>query len=224
MNQAGSSQERARVLSQVAAHVLALPLGRTVLVAIDGVDGSGKSIFADQLAAQVGRTGRRTIRASADDFHRPRAERYRRGRASPLGFWLDSYAYDQLRSDLLDPLSSGGPGHYRLAVHDVGTDTPVNAPWQECPLGAVLVFDGLFLHRPELRDYWDLSIYLDVPFPVTAARMAVRDGTHPDPEHPSMNRYVGGQRLYLAQCNPAAVANVVIDNADWDRPRIRENR
>ena len=83
------------------------------------------------------------------------------------------------------------------------------------------MLDGLFLHRQELRDYWDLSIYLDVPFAVSAARMAVRDGTNPDPEHPSMARYVGGQRLYLAECNPAGLADFVIDNADWDQPLVR---
>ena len=189
-------------------------------MAVDGVDGSGKSVFADQLAALLSRSGRHIIRASADDFHRSQAERYRRGRTSPLGFWLDSYDYDRLRSDLLDPLRSTRPARYRLAVHDVARDEPVNAPWHARPPRAVLVLDGLFLHRQELRDYWDLSVYLDVPFEVTAARMALRDGTHPDPDHSTMARYVEGQRLYLAECNPTALADIVIDNADWDQPRL----
>jgi uridine kinase len=189
-------------------------------VAVDGVDGSGKSVFADQMAALLSGSGRHVIRASADDFHRSQAERYRRGRASPLGFWLDSYDYDRLRSDLLDPLRSTGPARYRLAVHDVATDEPVNAPWHARPPRAVLVLDGLFLHRQELRHYWDLSVYLDVPFEVTAARMALRDGTQPDPDHSTMARYVEGQRLYLAECSPRALADVVIDNADWEQPRL----
>lgn len=193
-------------------------------MAVDGVDGSGKSVFADQLAALLSRSGRHTIRASADDFHRPQAERYRRGRTSPLGFWLDSYDHDRLRSDLLDPLRSTRPARYRLAVHDVATDEPVNAPWHARPPRAVLVLDGLFLHRHELDDYWDLSVYLDVPFKVTAARMALRDGTHPDPDHSTMARYVEGQRLYLAECNPRALADMVIDNTDWDQPRLLDVR
>jgi len=84
----------------------------------------------------------------------------------------------------------------------------------------VLLIDGLFLHRDELRDYWDLSIWLEVPFTVTAARMARRDGTSPDPDDPSMARYVGGQRLYLAECTPAHRANVVLDNTDPDLPTV----
>ncbi len=84
----------------------------------------------------------------------------------------------------------------------------------------MLLIDGLFLHRAELRDYWDLSIWLEVPFTVTAARMARRDGTSPDPDDPSMARYVAGQRLYLAECTPAHGANVVLDNTDPDFPTV----
>lgn len=224
VNQDGLSCARAGVLESVAASVLGSASPGVALVAVDGVDGSGKTVFADQLAALLRRSGCQVIRASADDFHRPRAERYRRGRGSALGFWLDSYDYDRLRSQLLDPLRSTGPACYRLAVHDLATDEPVNAPWHVCPPQAVFVLDGLFLHRQELRHYWDLSVYLDVPFAVTAARMALRDGTHPHPDHPTMARYVGGQRLYLAECNPRALADIVIDNADWDRPRLLEDR
>jgi uridine kinase len=48
-------------------------------------------MFADELAAALGRAGRPVLRASVDDFHRPRAERYRRGRESAVGYWLDAY-------------------------------------------------------------------------------------------------------------------------------------
>jgi len=88
----------------------------------------------------------------------------------------------------------------------------------------VLVLDGLFLHRDELADLWDLSIWLDVPFELSVARMAARDGSHPDPDHPSSARYVGAQRIYLASCDPAGRADVVIDNSDPDRPILINQR
>jgi uridine kinase len=70
------------------------------------------------------------------------------------------------------------------------------------------------------RAFWDFSVFLDVPFAVTALRMAERDGTHPDPTHPSMRRYVEAQRIYFAACTPTKRASVVIDNSDFDAPRI----
>jgi uridine kinase len=48
----------------------------------------------------------------------------------------------------------------------------------------VLVLDGLFLHRDELNDLWELSVFLDVPFDVTAARVAARDSSNPGTQGP----------------------------------------
>jgi hypothetical protein len=53
---------------------------------------------------------------------------------------------------------------------------------------------------------------------VTVARMARRDGRHPDPGHPSQVRYVQGQRLYFAACRPWERADLVIDNTDVEHP------
>jgi hypothetical protein len=38
------------------------------------------------------------------------AVRYRRGRSSPEGFWLDSFNYERLRADVLEPLGPGARG------------------------------------------------------------------------------------------------------------------
>lgn len=66
--------------------------GSTVrLVAIDGVDGSGKTRFAEELANAI--TRRPVIVVHLDDFLHPRELRHRRGRSSPEGFWLDTYDY-----------------------------------------------------------------------------------------------------------------------------------
>lgn len=199
-----------------------MPVGvEPVRVAVDGVDGAGKSVFAEQLAEVVRASGRPLVHASVDDFHRPRAERYRRGRESPEGFWLDAFDYDRLRSDLLDPLGPAGSRRYRTAVHDLKTDRVLDEPWELAGAGTVLVLDGLFLHRDELCDCWDLSVFLEVPFDVTAARMAARDGTNADPDHPSMRRYVRAQQIYFDSCDPTQRASIVIDNSDWDHPVVR---
>jgi uridine kinase len=37
-------------------------------------------------------------------------------------------------------------------------------------------------------------------------------------------RYVEGQRLYLRECNPQAIASIVVDNSDLARPVITATR
>lgn len=200
-------------LAEVAAAVGALPLDGIRRVGIDGVDGAGKTTFADALAGILADRGDEVIRASADDFHHTRAVRYRRGRHSPEGFFLDSFDLEQLRSRLLDPLGPGGDGRFVRAVHDVATDDPVDADVEVARDGQVLVLDGLFLHRPELREVWDVSVFLDVPFSVSVARMAHRDGSSPDRDDPANLRYVEGQRRYLRTCRPRQQATIVVDNS-----------
>jgi uridine kinase len=90
-------------------------------------------------------------------------------------------------------------------------DTPVHQEPVVVPERAVVIVEGMFLHRDELTSYWDLSIFLQVPFTVTAQRMAERDSTHPD--HPSLARYIQGQRRYLSTCNPTTRATYVLDNS-----------
>lgn len=209
---------RAAALAQVAAAIDALPDGGIRRVGIDGVDGAGKTTFADELAHVLGSHGVQVIRASADDFHHPRPVRYRRGRDSPEGFFLDSFDLDQLRHRLLEPLGPDGNRRFVRRIHDVETDEPIDADVEVARPGQVLVLDGLFLHRAELRDAWDLSIYLDVPFEVSVARVADRDGSSPDPDHPNNRRYVEGQRLYLASCRPHLRATLVVDNSSDQHP------
>lgn len=191
-----------------------------VRVGVDGVDGSGKTTFADSLADHLRAHGHVVVRIREDDFLHPRAVRYRLGRDSPEGYVADSYDLDRLRAEVLDPFGPQGDGRYRERGLDLATDTVLDPPWLQAPPGAVLVLDGMFLHRDELVGTWDVSVLLDVPFAETCRRMAERDGSHPDPEHPSMHRYVAGQRLYLARCRPADRATVVIDNSDVADPRV----
>jgi uridine kinase len=212
--------DRKSVLRFVAARIPASDDGRCLRVAVDGPDGAGKTRFADALAATLADLRRPVVRVSVDGFHHPRDLRYRRGRDSPEGFWLDSYDYARFRSDVLDPFAPKGSRKYRPAAHDVATDTPLTPEPLVAEPGSVLVVDGIFLHRDELVDAWDLSVFLDVPFAETARRMALRDGTDPDPEHPRTSRYVEGQRLYFAACDPHRRADILVDNADYSSPRV----
>lgn len=213
------SPTRAAVLAEVADRVPRL--GRPVLVAVDGVDGAGKTTFADELAGVCRATWPGpVVRASVDGFHHPAAHRHALGRTAEA-FWSRSFDHDAFLSALVDPWRRGPGASFRVAVHDVASDRALDVPADVVPEDGLLVVDGIFLQREELRDAWDLVVFLDVPFEVSVPRMAERDGSDPDPEAPSQARYVDGQRIYLATCDPRSRADVLVDNADLRQPRIR---
>jgi len=207
------SPERTALVRRVAGRVPEVAVG-WVRVAIDGVDAAGKTTFADELAAALVAQGRVVVRASVDGFHHTRRRRHHRGRGSWEGFWLDAFDYQQLQ----DPLQPGGSGRYRSAVHDLATDQRLDLPYEQASPGAILLLDGVFLHRDELVDSWDLSIFLEVPFGISVARMAARDGTYSSPDAASVQRYVQAQRHYLTTSSPHTCASLVIDNSDLERP------
>lgn len=215
---------REAVLERLAASIVALHLDHPTRVAIDGVDGSGKTTLADELVERVQRAGREVIRASVDGFHNPRALRYTRGPDSPEGYFLDSFDYAALKRELLEPLGPAGSRSFRTAVFDYRIDRAVESPPRIARRDAVLLFDGVFCSRRELEGSWDLTIWLDVPFEVTVERAIARDsrngGNAAATRLKYERRYVPGQRLYLAQCRPRERAAIVVDNTAFARPSV----
>lgn len=214
---------RSDLLARLAAELVKVTRPHPLRVAVDGVDAAGKTVLAGELVAPVQALGRPVIRASVDGFHRPRAERYRRGADSPEGYYHDSFDYPALRAALLNPLGPGGDRHYRTAVFDVRADAPVMAPVQVAPADAILIFDGVFLQRPELCNLWDYRIFVDVDFAESVARAALRDA-HLGPPAAARarywQRYVPGQRLYLEGIRPRERSEAVVDNNDPENPGL----
>lgn len=208
-------------LKVIASHLADQVAEPVLRVAVDGVDGVGKTTFGDLLAQELRMAGRPVIRSSVDGFHNRRSVRYRAGRTAE-GFYQDSYDYEALRRCLLEPLSTGGAMKYRTAAFDHTTDSAVAMPERLADAGSILVFDGLFLHRPELRPYWDFSIFLDAPFEITVPRGASRGPGFgdADPLAPSNDRYVEGNRIYFAEAEPKIHASVLVDYSDFSHPRI----
>lgn len=215
---------RVDLLARLASHVAGLSLGHPTRVGIDGCDAAGKTTLADSLGCAVAEQGRTVIRASIDGFHNPASVRYQRGRESGEGYFRDSFDTNTLTSFLLHPLGPGGSRSYRRAVFDFRTDCPIEGEPATAPIDAVLIFDGVFLHRDELAPCWDFSIFVDVDFETAVRRAEVRDaalfGSSSAVRQRYDRRYIPGQRLYFATCNPRDRASVVIRNDDPEHPSI----
>lgn len=205
---------RARIRSRV---------GRT-LIGVDGVDGAGKTTFANELAELLKESGTEVIRISMDRYLNPQSRRYAQGRSSAKGFFEDSYDYQRFSDEVLEPLGHDGSGRYRTDAYDLDSESEVHSPWRVAPDHAAVIIDGMFIHRDELcssrqRKIWDISVWLEVPFEESFNRMANRDGKITrDPEDPANARYYQGQLLYLKSCDPAQRADIVVENAAPHEP------
>jgi uridine kinase len=80
--------------------------------------------------------------------------------------------------------------------------------WRTMHPGTVVVVEGVYMLRPELRDAYDFRVWIDCPRHVRLARGIARDGEGArsrweDDWMPCEDRYV-------AKCRPMASADVIV--------------
>jgi uridine kinase len=184
------------VLSALAEEILHNYGHGRAIAAVDGLDDAVTAAFADDLAGALHLKGHTVFRASLRDFHRPRKERSSSDIGKPEEFYNDSFDFSVLQRVLVDPFRMGGSTGFVTAAFDYDRDIKINQKWVTGPADAVLIIDGVFLNRPELRGLWNYSLWLTIAPDTTP-----------------------GADFYLAQNEPSSLASAIINNEDADHPR-----
>jgi uridine kinase len=197
---------------------------RRLRVCVDGLTASGKSSFGHELATAIAGRNRQVLRASLDDFKRPWSEAHLYDRTSGEGYYRNAFDYDRCTTLLLEPSGPTGSGVVALCSIDPLTQRDHAATTVGIRVDGVLIVDGVFAQRPELDAYWDLRIWLDVDLEDSLARGARRDasleGSDEAAEALHRSRYLPAEMLYIAECDPASKADIVIDNREFSEPRV----
>jgi uridine kinase len=172
--------------------------GPRLVVAVDGLDGSGKSRFATSLAATLTADGWPASLLHVDDFRRPTD-------------------FSQLTPEAEAAL------YYERYFDFVAVGHAVSA-WVQGPAdGAVLILEGVMLLRAVLPSGTPL-IVLAVSAPEARRRILARDqakGRTPEEIAGRIDRrYFPAQARYRAACDPLGRADLVIDNEDWAHARV----
>jgi len=215
---------RTSVIRKLVDAIVSIETAHPLRVAIDGIDAAGKTSLANELVKPLEASGRDIIRASIDGFHNPHEIRYRQGKDSAEGYFADSFNHESLIESLLKPLGPDGSLEYQTSVFDFQSDTQINSPTHHAQKDSILIFDGVFLLRPELINYWDFSIFVAIDFDVCIERASLRDqylfGSAEAVRKRYWKRYVPAQRMYLRACQPKSHADIIVDNNDFMHPRI----
>ena len=207
---------RSQMIDQVCNFIKNKKTDHPLCVAIDGIDASGKTKLAKELSFPLRRTGRQIINISMDNYLQPTSIRYKRGRESPEGYYYDFFNYPLLINDVLMPLTPSGERKISRVnldnVFEKKSITEVN----EVEKNAIVLFDGVFLMRPELINFWDIKIFIDVNFDVAIDRVLDSDLNKFESSQQIRKlyelRYFEGQRIYFERCHPQTLADIVIDN------------
>ncbi len=174
----------------------------TPLVGIDGRGGSGKSSLARDLEARLATV---TV-VQFDDFYRPAAERAARGSQGDAEIGGD-FDWRRLRDQVLEPLVAGTPGRYQR--YDWNRDEL--AEWHDVPAVGVVIVEGSYVIRPELRGYYDLRVWVEAPYEVRLARGVARDGEAARARW--VEEWMPEEDRYVATMSPADRADVLVDGS-----------
>lgn len=171
-------------------------------IAVDGLDGSGKSRFAAAVAHALIGAGRPATLLHVDDFR------------CPLDF------------------AGLAPAEESALYYDHYFDFPGVANALAAELagpadGAVAILEGVMVLRAGLPAGIPLVV-LEVSAEEARRRIVARDqakGRTPAEIAGRIDRrYFPAQVRYRADFDPAARADLIVDNEDWTRPRLRRRR
>ena len=207
-----------RVSAKVIDVLRSRPAGRPFRIGIDGITGSGKSTIASRLADELRGDGFTCISLRADDFHNPRSVRYSLGRESAEGYLLHAYDWRAIEASVLRPLGPNGDMRYVEGTFDHHRDRPLTAEVSVAPINSILVMDGSFLFRNEVRFLFDLRVFVELDYVTAEDRASSRDiglfGSQEDARRVIRGRYHGAHRLYEEAMSPRQCAHFVVDNVD----------
>lgn len=196
-----------------------------ILIAINGKDGSGKTMMANILADFLSsKTSREVIRISIDDFMNSRAIRYTPSESAGRGCYDYTFNFDDFKNNVLTPLQANGSWAYRTKIFDHATDSESLSPVKKAPKDAIVIIDGVFLYKQDLVNYWDLKILLATTDEIVIERGAQRDakrlGSYEVARQKYIDRYIASQTIYYSEESPEKRADIIIDNNDIESPFI----
>ncbi len=190
-------------------------------VGINGVDTSGKSIFAKQFSEALRSKGVDVVVIHLDDFHNPKALRAK-GNNEIEAYIANAFDLSTLSNEILCPLRYNGEVHTELTLLDLDSDSFTLKKQFDISQETLVILEGVLLYREPLEDFIDFKIFLDISFDEVIRRATVRDvpkyGAHFLDKY--REKYIPVQQWYLESCNPKEKCNVIVDNSNPRHPLI----
>lgn len=214
------------VYNYLSKRILDLPSASPCLIAISGKDASGKTTMADLLVNYIQeKTDRQVICISADDFMNERSVRYTPAASAGEGCYKYTFNFEAFKKYVLEPLQPNGSYIYKRKVFDHTTDKSMVAEDQKADADAIVIIDGVFLFRKDLVDFWALKILLETSDEIVIERGAKRDitriGNYDEARKKYSDRYIASQTIYYREACPGKLADVIINNDDYESPFLK---
>jgi uridine kinase len=201
-----------------------VPVQRSVLVAVTGIDSCGKGYVTAQIVNALQARGMRVAGINVDGWLNLPHLRF--SNTSPAEhFYLHAIRFDQMFAELVLPLRDRRSLRVE-AEYAEETATRYRTHVYEFDDVDVIVLEGIYLLKREFQSYYDLSFWIECSFD-TALQQAIgraQEGLPPEETVAAYRRiYFPAQEIHSGRDNPRAAATATINNdpklgITWDAP------
>lgn len=175
----------------------------TLLIGIDGCGGSGKSTLAKKIASFCPQS----VIVHMDDFYLPSHQLLKvKPQNKPIGA---DYDWVRMREQVLVPLRNNEEGFYQR--YDWNTDKLDD--WHTVPVGGMVLVEGVYSTRNELKDYYDCMIWVQCPRETRLARGLERDGEGARDRWE--NDWMISEDVYMREQQPERRADIIISGTNY---------
>ncbi len=171
-----------------------------VVVGIDGRSGSGKSTLARELAVHIPLP---VAIVEGDDFYSDIADGERAG-LSPADGYEQYFDWRRMKSQVLEPLRDGNNA---LRYQQYDWQRAAMGNWVQTKQPAVVIVEGVYTLRPQLRDLLDVSVYVRASDELRSQRQ-VRRGEN---SNEWIGRWAAAEEYYESQLEPWRDVDFTVD-------------
>jgi phosphoglycolate phosphatase-like HAD superfamily hydrolase/uridine kinase len=194
---------------------------KAFVIGINGIDGAGKTEFAEALGKNLKANGYETQLIHLDDFHNPRTIRYS-GSNQAESYYNKSFNIKLIVDKLLSPIKKKKPLSLNLKVLNLDTDKYEAEREYYVNQDTIVILEGVFLYRKELASYTDYKVFLDIRPEESKRRAIIRDSEANVKKYDE--KYLPAQVKYIEKYPPTKVVDMIIDNTDCEYPSIKHIR
>lgn len=187
-------------------------LDRSVLVAVSGIDGSGKGYITEKIVAETNKQGIRAIAINIDPWLAPPEERFNSENPGKH-FYHHAFQFDEIFQTLVCPLQENRAINLtKMLTGQLGTPFIQTYDFQNVD---VIVLEGIFLLKRSLRHYYDLAFWIECSFETALERALQRNQEDLPPElimRDYHTIYFPAQRFHFAVDFPLQAADATYVN------------
>jgi len=180
---------------------------KLICVGITGINASGKTTFSQKIKADLEKLGKNVFILSFDDYKAPSRNIEHLGEDMAFHYYHHWFDYNMIKKGFFERIKNE-----KVKIRSHNWEKEIDFSTVD-----VIILEGVFVFHPELIDYMDFKIFLDVNEETARSRILERDITFETKDiirHKWEFRNIPAFGIYIKETNPIGSADIVLYEED----------